>query len=406
MVVRHGRRTTAGTATILLHGGAGSWTTWTPLLSAADSAAAEDASATTLKDLVISDLPGWGDTPLPPDAESLTVEVMADAIVEIARSLGYNHWIVIGHSMGGFIALQLAYTDVRATTFAGLISGTTFSVIDSVRHPVARFTELPAFTALLQIMKVLSLFETTGRRIIRSLNRMSLLRPIVAPLFSHPARVDKSVIDALATEVRARACTIASARTGGYNAELAWSRIECPVRASYGDRDVFVAETDGQRLGAVAGDFEVQSIAGSEHFGHVERPYETLSALLGRPRPRSLLRFGLGPRIERKIWGSRTNDSAHVVVGLREFPIPQQAPQHPPPTQRCAARAERCASRAERCAARAERCAARAGESSVREPHNDDSPAFAKSVGRGRVPVKIGHEARTGSGGDGRRRGR
>ena len=37
------------------------------------------------------------------------------------------------------------------------------------------------------------------------------------------------------------------------------------------------------------------------------------------------LRFGLGPRIDHKIWGSRTNDSAHVVVDLREFPILQQA---------------------------------------------------------------------------------
>ena len=85
--------------------------------------------------------------------------------------------------------------------------------------------------------------------------------------------------------MRTRAFTIASARAGGYNAELAWSRIECPVRATYGDRDVFAAETDGQRLGAVIGDFKVQSIAGSGHFGHVERPYETLSALRARPSP-------------------------------------------------------------------------------------------------------------------------
>ena len=39
----------------------------------------------------------------------------------------------------------------------------------------------------------------------------------------------------------------------------------------------------------------------------------------------SLLRFGLGPRIDHKIWHSRTNDSAHVVVDLRGFPILQQA---------------------------------------------------------------------------------
>ena len=39
----------------------------------------------------------------------------------------------------------------------------------------------------------------------------------------------------------------------------------------------------------------------------------------------SLLRFGLGPRIDHKIWGSRTNESTYVVVDLRGFPILQQA---------------------------------------------------------------------------------
>ncbi len=314
VVVRHGRRTASDTATILLHGGAGSWTTWTPLLSAGDYravdhravdhnaanhsavdhnaadhnaanySAASSAEYPTLTDLVIPDLPGWGDTAQPADEESLTVEALANTVAEIARSLGYQHWIVIGHSLGGSVALQLASAEIRATTFVGLVSASTFSVIESVRHPLTRFTVLPAYTALLQIMKALGVFERAGRGLIRGIARMALLRPLVAPLFSHPLRIDASVISTLASGVRPRAFTVASARASGYDADLAWSRIECPVRATHGDSDVFVAAMDDERLRVVIRDFEVRAIFGTGHFGHVERPYETLRALLG-PSP-------------------------------------------------------------------------------------------------------------------------
>lgn len=78
VAVRHGRRTNGDTATVLLHGAAGSWTTWTPLL------AADSLDGQALTDLVIPDLPGRGDTPLPSDDDSLTIEVMADAVADIA----------------------------------------------------------------------------------------------------------------------------------------------------------------------------------------------------------------------------------------------------------------------------------------------------------------------------------
>ena len=289
VVVRHGRRTTAGTATILLHGGAGSWTTWTPLIRAAEQRAASHSAAdspeySAFTDLVIPDLPGWGDTALPPNKEFLTLDALANTVAEIARSLGYTRWIVLGHSLGGSVALQLASAEVGATTFVGLVSASTFAVIDSVRHPVTRFVGLPAYITLLQMTRALSLFERAGRRFVRDIARMSLLRPVVAPLFRHPLLIDASVLDTLASGVRPRAFAIASEHAHTFDAHRAWSRIECPVRATPGDSDVFVAATDDERLRVVIRDFHVQTIPGTGHFGHVERPYETLSALLGRPR--------------------------------------------------------------------------------------------------------------------------
>lgn len=271
VVVRHGRRTTSDTATILLHGAAGSWSTWTPFLTAAESVHAGPS------DLVIPDLPGWGDTPLP--VGTLTIDRMAASVAEIARALGYRRWRVIGHSMGGFIALHLAASEPRATTFVGLVSATTFSVIDTARHPLTRFATLPAYAALLQVMRMLRLLGPAGRALVRGLSRLGLLRGLVSPLFAAPHRVGASVIDALGREVRPDGFVLASAQAGGYDAQDSWRRITCPVRSVHGGSDVFVTGRDDGRLGGVIGDFAVRTVLGTGHFGHIERPLETLRGL-------------------------------------------------------------------------------------------------------------------------------
>lgn len=278
VAVRHGRRTTTGapgTATILLHGAAGSWTTWTPLISAAD----RQAGGVQLTDLIIPDLPGWGDTPLPRNVDAETIESLAAAVAEIATALGYRSWQVIGHSLGGFVALELAASAPRQTSFVGLVSATTFSVITSVRHPLTRFAVLPGFTALLGVMRVLAVLGPVGRGLAAALHRVRLLRPLVSPLFSDVGRVDGSVVAALAAEARPRSFALAARRAGRYDAELSWARIECPVRSVHGDRDVFVTTDDDRRLAAVIADLEVTVLSGTGHFGHIERPAAALRAL-------------------------------------------------------------------------------------------------------------------------------
>ncbi|TFC83172.1 alpha/beta hydrolase [Cryobacterium sp. TmT2-59] len=278
--VRHGRRTDSDTATILLHGAAGSWTTWTPLLAAADSANPAHPASAALTDLIIPDLPGWGDSALPAGVsatgESATIESTAAAVAEVARALGYRSWTVIGHSLGGFVALELAASEPRSTSFVGLVSPASFSVIETVRHPVSSAAVLPGFGALLPVMRGLARLGRAGSDPVGALHRRGLLRPLAAPLFRHPGRVPESVIDALATELRPNAFAAASARAGRYDASI-WSRIECPVRASQGDADVFVGETDADRLRAVIRDFSLCTEPDTGHFGHMERPFQTLA---------------------------------------------------------------------------------------------------------------------------------
>jgi|GEM_PF-541060 len=271
--VRHGRRTGSDTATIMLHGAAGSWTTWTPLLAAAD------ASGLALTDLIIPDLPGWGDSPLAAAGPSRSIEATAAVVAEIARALGYRSWTVIGHSLGGFVALELAASETRSTAFVGLVSATTYSVIDAVRHPVAGFRALPGFGALLPVMRALAWADRAGKALIRLLHRTNLLQTLAAPLFRRPELLHESVVGALAAELRPHAFAVASALAGTYDAGR-WSRIECAVRAIRGDCDIFVAATDAARLRMAIRDFDLGTIPGTGHFAHVEKPYETLLSVL------------------------------------------------------------------------------------------------------------------------------
>ena len=272
-VARHRPRRTSTRATIFLHGAAGSWTTWTPLLTAATAQGIE------LHNPVFIDMPGWGDAELTDDPAQQTIATVCELVKEVAETLGYTEWDVIGHSMGGFIALHMAAIWPHCVLSVGLVSPTTWSVIESVEHPVRRFSTLPAFTMLWKVMRGLAALGTAGSGLVRFAQRTRLLRTAVFPLFRHPFRIDASVIDALAREVRPRSFSAAAEITRGYDAHQMWSRIACPVLGLKGDNDVFVTPGDFARLAQTLPDATLTVIPDCGHFAAIERPAQTLEAL-------------------------------------------------------------------------------------------------------------------------------
>ena len=273
VLARHVPERSGERATVFLHGAAGSWTTWTPMLSSAR------AAGIRIVDPVLLDLPGWGDATPHPGDEALTIDAVCDLVHDLALELGYTEWDLVGHSLGGFIALHLAAIRPGSVRSVSLVSGTTYAVIESVGDPVRGLRELPGFTLLLFFFRLMAPVQPFALLALGGLRRIGLLRLASFPLFRHLARIDRSVIDALSVELRPRSFVTAAEVARGYDADSSWSRIVCPVVAVRGDRDVFVADDDYARLTRVVPGLSHSVLADCGHFGNVERPAQALRAL-------------------------------------------------------------------------------------------------------------------------------
>ena len=268
LVVHAGRRSGSPVATVLLHGAAGSWRTWGALI------AASDGLRLPLSDIVAIDLPGWGETPGPvPEPADVAVAVAA-----AARALGYPRWRVVGHSLGGVIALDVAARFPRETVAVGVVSPSGAGARAIARRPVRRAARLPWLAGMVLAMRVLRGLGPLARPLLRLLRRTGALRRLARPLFRHPERVSRSVTDDLAEEIRPSAFLAAAHLSTGHD-DGVWRRITCPVRSVRGAHDVFVAERDAREWGRLMNDYDDRVLDDSGHFAHVEQPVETLRAL-------------------------------------------------------------------------------------------------------------------------------
>jgi len=257
-------------ATVLLHGAAGSWTTWTPLLRAA--ARRHDP----VRNIVALDLPGWGESPFPSDG--VDIGRFSEAIREVVTQLGYERWDVIGHSLGGALALDLAARFPDRTESVFLVSPSGPAVFDAVRRPLRGGLRLPGFAGMLLAMRILRALGDASAPLLRALDRGGLLRPLSAPLFASPRRIDPSVVHTLADEIRPRAFLAASRAAAAYD-ESSWRGIRCPVRSVRGARDVFVGPDDAAGLSTLIRDVEETVLPGAGHFAAVEQPDDVLRLL-------------------------------------------------------------------------------------------------------------------------------
>src|ERR1700704_3809703 len=87
-----------GPPLLLVHGLGLSWRSWEPVLDALE----------VRHDVVSIDLPGFGESPPLPDDAVPTATRLADAVESELDRLGLETPAVVGNSLGGWVALELA----------------------------------------------------------------------------------------------------------------------------------------------------------------------------------------------------------------------------------------------------------------------------------------------------------
>jgi pimeloyl-ACP methyl ester carboxylesterase len=271
LVARVSPKRQSKTATVYIHGVGSDWTTWTPLIKA------EFASQMRTHDQIFIDLPGFGDSQNNLDA--LNIVDVGTTLVSVTASLGYERVRVVGHSMGGFLTLDMASRHPGQVESIHLVAGPYFSILGTIQHPLRSLAYSPAVTATFGSQYLLSLTGSVGTSALKAAYHLGVFRPLLFPFVSHPFRVRRSVVKALCYQQNPRGLIQTAANGPGYNADAQWAKIECPIWATFGDKDRLVPQKDMARLLRCQPAAKCTTLADSSHMMHVERPFDVLEAL-------------------------------------------------------------------------------------------------------------------------------
>ncbi len=202
-----------GQAVLMLHGYSDSWFSYSrmlPLLTA------------DLR-VIVPDQRGHGGSDRPPDGYA--PDTFADDAIQLLDTLGIERAVVVGHSMGSFIARKIAVNAPERVERLVLIGSAA----------TARNEATPQL-----LEEVRTLADPVGADFVRAFQSSTIHRPVPADFFEQivaeslkvPARVWKAALNGLLADDLTADC----------------ARIRCPVLILGGDRDGVFARAEQERL--------------------------------------------------------------------------------------------------------------------------------------------------------------
>jgi pimeloyl-ACP methyl ester carboxylesterase len=220
------------------------------------------AAATPRYSVYAFDLPGHGGSPpLPPAAD---LEALARTLLAAARAIDASAWTLVGHSLGGRVALKAVLLEPAAVGHV--------TVLDITPSPVPPGGE----TARVVEALVGAPTEAPSRDVFRDWFARAGLAPALTDWLllnlerdtdRFRWRIDRPAMAALYPRI---------------NAEDLWPAVELRggrgVHVVRGGLSPYLPDADCRRLEAAGA--RVDTIDGAGHFLHVDRPAETLDRIL------------------------------------------------------------------------------------------------------------------------------
>jgi pimeloyl-ACP methyl ester carboxylesterase len=246
---------------VFVHGLSGSWPNWL-----------EQLPVFAREHRVIAlDLPGFGHSPMP--SQKLSIAGYARLLDGLLGQLGVDAAVVVGNSMGGFIASELAIAFPQRVERLVLVSA---AGISTHQHRGSVYA-MPALRRLERIM--LASAAWTASKSDTVARRARLREVTLSAVVRHPRRLPA----ALAAEQLRGAGTPGFLQ--GFEAVLDYEirerlgKIACPTLIVWGDRDLLISVHDADVFAELIPDSRKVVFADTGHVAMLERPSE-FNALL------------------------------------------------------------------------------------------------------------------------------
>lgn len=246
---------------VFVHGLSGSWPNWLEQLP---------VFAATHR-VIALDLPGFGHSPMP--RAGISIAGYARTLERLLERLGVDAAAVVGNSMGGFIAAELAIAYPQRVERLVLVSAAGLSTHNH-RGSVA---VLPAMRRLERSLMAAGAWTASKSDIVA--RRARLRDATLGVVVRHPSKLDPALA---AEQIRG------AGRPGfiqGFEAVLHYeirerlSEVACPTLIVWGDRDRLISVRDADVFAELIPNSRKVVFGDTGHMSMLERP-EAFNALL------------------------------------------------------------------------------------------------------------------------------
>jgi pimeloyl-ACP methyl ester carboxylesterase len=253
-----------GPSLVLLHGLFMDHTTWDPV---------SDELGRQYR-VVAPDLPGFGQSEKPPESRfPYGINAFADAVVDLYAGLDLGRAIMVGHALGGAVAITLAARHPELISRLVLIDALCYSAQPGLASRVALAPLIGGF----------AFKQLWGKSAFKAYFKESYL--------SRDARIPSARLDGYYESFNtpaARASALATLRaTRDTRAVVAHiARITTPTLVIWGSEDTLYPAALGQRMSREIPHAGFQ-LVGAGHAPHEEQPSEVVQAILRFCAPRT-----------------------------------------------------------------------------------------------------------------------